>query len=39
MIETMRWKEGCVELVDQTLLPSELVYKDCRNVEEIAESI
>jgi len=39
MIETMRWKEGCVELVDQTLLPSELVYKDCRNVEEIAEAI
>jgi len=39
MIETMRWKEGCVELVDQTLLPSELVYKDFRNVEEIAEAI
>jgi len=39
MIETMRWKEGCVELVDQTLLPSELIYKDCRNVEEIAEAI
>jgi methylthioribose-1-phosphate isomerase len=39
MIETMRWKEGCVELVDQTILPSELVYKDCRNVEEIAEAI
>jgi methylthioribose-1-phosphate isomerase len=28
-----------VELVDQTLLPSELVYKDCRNVEEITEAI
>jgi methylthioribose-1-phosphate isomerase len=39
MIETMRWKEGCLELVDQTLLPSELVHKDCRNVEEIAEAI
>jgi len=39
MIETLRWKEGCVELVDQTLLPSELVYKDCRSVEEIAEAI
>jgi methylthioribose-1-phosphate isomerase len=39
MIETMRWREGCVELVDQTLLPSELIYKDCRNVEEIAEAI
>jgi methylthioribose-1-phosphate isomerase len=39
MIETMRWKEGCLELLDQTLLPSELVYKDCRNVEEIAEAI
>jgi methylthioribose-1-phosphate isomerase len=39
MIETMRWKEGCVELVDQTLLPLELVHKDCRSVEEIAEAI
>jgi len=39
MIETMRWKEGCVELVDQTLLPSELVYKHCRTVEEVAEAI
>ncbi len=39
MIETMRWNEGFVELVDQTLLPSELVYKDCRQVEDIAEAI
>jgi len=39
MIETMRWKGGCLELVDQTLLPAQLSYKDCRNVDEIAEAI
>ncbi len=39
MIETMRWKEGCLELVDQTRLPSKLVYKSCRKVDEIAEAI
>lgn len=39
MIETMRWKEGCLELVDQTLLPARLVYRACRNTEEVAEAI
>ena len=39
MIETLRWKEGCVELIDQTLLPAELVYKECRDVEVLAEAI
>ncbi len=39
MIETMRWKEGCLEIVDQTLLPAQLSYRECRNVEEIAEAI
>jgi methylthioribose-1-phosphate isomerase len=39
MIETIRWKEGCVELIDQTLLPAELVYKECRDVEVLAEAI
>jgi methylthioribose-1-phosphate isomerase len=39
MIETMRWKEGCLELVDQTMLPGRLTYRECRSVEEIAEAI
>ncbi len=39
MIDTIRWKEGCVELIDQTLLPAELVYKECRDVEVLAEAI
>ena len=39
MIDTIRWKEGCVELIDQTLLPSELVYKECRDVKVLAEAI
>ena len=39
MIDTIRWKEGWVELIDQTLLPGELVYKECRDVEVLAEAI
>jgi methylthioribose-1-phosphate isomerase len=39
MIDTIRWKEGCVELIDQTLLPGELVYRECRDVEVLAEAI
>jgi methylthioribose-1-phosphate isomerase len=39
MIDTIRWKPGCVELIDQTLLPGEVVYKECRDVEVLAEAI
>jgi methylthioribose-1-phosphate isomerase len=39
MIDTIRWKEDCVELIDQTRLPAELVYRECRNVEVLAEAI
>ncbi len=39
MIDTIAWKKGSVELIDQTLLPQELVRKDCRGLEEIAEAI
>src|SRR3954471_1703815 len=30
---------GHVRLIDQTLLPTELTYRDCRTVEEIWEAI
>ncbi len=39
MIETMRWKDGCLEIIDETLLPLEFVRKPCRTVEEVAEAI
>ena len=30
---------GHVRLIDQTLLPTQLVYRDCRTVEEVWEAI
>src|SRR5438309_9592175 len=30
---------GCARLLDQTLLPTQLEYRDCRTVEEIWEAI
>src|SRR5260370_33998031 len=38
---TMEWiggPDGFVRLIDQTLLPTRLEYRDCRNVEEIWEA-
>jgi methylthioribose-1-phosphate isomerase len=31
--------DGFVRLIDQTLLPTQLVYRDCRTVEEVWEAI
>lgn len=39
MIETIAWKDPVVELVDQTLLPGQLVCKECRTLEDVAEAI
>jgi methylthioribose-1-phosphate isomerase len=39
MIETIRWKKDSVELIDQTLLPGKLFYKECRDLEVLAEAI
>src|SRR5437660_3948721 len=39
---TIAWIEdagGFVRLIDQTLLPTQLAYRDCRTVEEIWEAI
>ena len=40
---TIQWlgdeSTGFVRLIDQTLLPGELVYRDCRRVEEVWEAI
>src|SRR5438876_7502906 len=40
--QTITWVgdlPGHVRLIDQTLLPTQLVYRDCRSVEEIWEAI
>src|SRR5947199_3250843 len=39
---TIAWvgdTSGFVRLLDQTLLPTQLVYRDCRTVEEVWEAI
>jgi len=38
-VETIRWMDDAVRLIDQTRLPLELVYRDCRDVEMVAEAI
>src|SRR5687768_15506318 len=39
---TLEWvggADGCLRLIDQTRLPTELVYLDCRDVETVWEAI
>ena len=39
---TIEWvgdSDGFVRLIDQTRLPTELVYRDCHTVEEVWEAI
>jgi methylthioribose-1-phosphate isomerase len=38
-IEWIGDADGFVRLIDQTLLPTQLVYRDCRTVEEVWEAI
>jgi methylthioribose-1-phosphate isomerase len=38
-IETLRWAEGRLELLDQRLLPMEVVYVSCGTAAEVAEAI
>lgn len=39
-METMRWlEEGCLELLDQTKLPSEVAYIRCRDYPDVASAI
>ncbi len=39
MFQTVAWKDGAVRLLDQTRLPGEVVYVDCKEVEAVAEGI
>jgi methylthioribose-1-phosphate isomerase len=38
-MKTVEWVEGRVRLIDQTRLPNELIYIDCRTPEDVAEAI
>lgn len=39
MFKTVSWHDGAVRLIDQTKLPSEVTYIDCRDVGAVAEAI
>ncbi len=39
MFKTVEWKDGAVRLIDQTKLPTEVAYLDCKDVEHVAEAI
>ena len=39
MIETITWKGRSAEIIDQTLLPLDLVRKECTRLEDLAEAI
>lgn len=39
MVETIEWMPSCVRMIDQTKLPRETVYVDCKTYEEVADAI
>ena len=39
MPDTLRWENGCLKLLDQRLLPGEIVYRSCRTAEQVAGAI
>jgi methylthioribose-1-phosphate isomerase len=38
-VETLRWREGRLELLDQRLLPERIEYLACHNAAEVAQAI
>ncbi|MDA1190322.1 MAG: S-methyl-5-thioribose-1-phosphate isomerase [Candidatus Poribacteria bacterium] len=38
-VDTVAWRDDAVRLIDQTLLPTEFTYIDCRTVEQVWEAI
>src|SRR5881628_2159401 len=38
-LEPVRWRNGALEVIDQTLLPAKLVYVHLRNVEQVGAAI
>ena len=39
LIRPVQWADGATRLLDQTLLPAETTYKDCRTADEVWEAI
>jgi methylthioribose-1-phosphate isomerase len=39
MIPTIEWKNGIVRMLDQTKLPHEIVYNECRDYQTVAQGI
>jgi methylthioribose-1-phosphate isomerase len=39
MIPTVEWKDGIVRMLDQTKLPLETVYNDCKDYQTVARGI
>jgi methylthioribose-1-phosphate isomerase len=39
MIPTVAWKNGVVRMLDQTKLPFEIVYNDCKDYQTVAKGI
>jgi methylthioribose-1-phosphate isomerase len=39
LVDTIAYVDGAVRLIDQTLLPTEVVVRECRTVAELAEAI
>jgi methylthioribose-1-phosphate isomerase len=38
-VETLRWRNGSLEMIDQRLLPNRFDYVTCRSAEEVADAI
>jgi len=38
-LDTMRWNNGCLEILDQTLLPEKTEYINCREVPAVCDAI
>jgi methylthioribose-1-phosphate isomerase len=38
-VETLRWRDNALELIDQSLLPSRLAYRRCTNAAEVVDAI
>lgn len=39
MVPTVEWKDGCVRLLDQSRLPTQVAFLDCRDYRAIAQAI
>ena len=39
MIPTIEWKDGIVRMLDQTKLPCEIVYIDCKDYQTVVQGI